>query len=158
MKKILVLALCLVGLVVTDANAQIASKAKQNEMFVEVSHHSSNMFPTYNVIYVRGGYYIIRFASTNEFEDKYIVFQLGNGKAEAVNTMKELVNVMENVTKKNPAYIEDTAGHELTINKNMGYIMLEQKGIAGTTRALTIKHISKAIDDIENFDESLLSK
>ena len=144
------------------SNAQIQSSVSNDEMFKIVGKVCvSGPTNGYNVIRdLADSTYTIRFTPCNQFEGSYVMFQLGKGKEESINTWNEFMKLVEKCYK-NPIHFTDAAGHELTLVSmrdpsafGMKVWYIDQKGVAKgsdgyCSRIYYKSHFTKLIEIIE---------
>ena len=120
------------------SNAQIQSSVSNDELFKVVGKSEvTGSTNGYNVIRdLTDSTYTVRFNPCNQFENSYVLFQLGKGKEEAINTWNEFMKLVEKCYK-NPTHFTDAAGHNLTIisvrdPRTLGVKVwyIDQKGVA----------------------------
>lgn len=122
MKKILFLVIALMTLM-PMANAQI---------------QKTGTFKTETIASVRMGFaslkhsdvYYLVLRTTNQFDDAMILF-LGEDKDSAATSLKDLIDILDSLEGNAMQYIDNGAGKELCLYKNMGALYFSAKGYAG---------------------------
>lgn len=124
MKKIIIAIISAMILMPTMANAQI-KKTGENKtqtiaslrMGIVSLNHSNN------------GYYIA-FHTTNQFDDAMIL-KIGDDKDSAIQSLKDLIDILETLQGDETQYIDNGYGREFRLWKMMGTLYISADGYAG---------------------------
>ena len=76
------------------------------------------------------GRYYISFSTTNQFDDK-ILLKLGDNKESAIQSLNDLIDILDSLQGNAIQYIDNGYGRELRLWKLMGALYISADGYAG---------------------------
>ena len=145
MKKFFIL--CLMAFVMcVNANAQLQTRTIENARGYETIHKF--WMGNAKIVKYNDGSYVLWGASNNQFEDTMHSIFLGDDKASAIQSLKDI-----GVLKKKfdgTIIVSGINNKETELYRYQGMTVFETKGVAGCSYALFYLKVDKAIADLQS--------
>lgn len=124
MKKIIIAIISAMILMPTMADAQIKKTGENKTQTI-----ASLRMGIVSLNLSNNGYYIA-FHTTNQFDDAMIL-KIGDDKDSAIQSLKDLIDILETLQGDETQYIDNGYGREFRLWKMMGTLYISADGYAG---------------------------